>query len=239
MTKMIVIAFALLVLSRVLPAHPAAAAPADDKAPTRAACIGDSITFGAGTESPRTDSYPARLARMLGPSYSVMNFGVSGTTMLKEGDHPYWKTGQMKKALQSKPDVVVIMLGTNDTKPQNWKFKDRYPPDYTSMIDQFKTLDSHPKIFICLPPVVPKTGNFGINEEGVEEEIPMLRKLAGEEHVTVIDNYTPLKGKDDLLPDNVHPNNEGAGLLAKSVYEGITGKKFEGEVPAASTQPTK
>ena len=166
---------------------------------------------------------------MLGASYVVTNLGVSGTTMLKEGDHPYWKTGQMKKALESKPDVVVIMLGTNDTKPQNWKFKDQFVGDYKEMIEEFKKLESKPKVFVCLPPVVPKTGNYGINEAGVEEEMPMIRKLAEEEKVSVIDNYSALKGKDELLPDNVHPNNEGAGLLARSVYEGIAGKKFEGE----------
>ena len=237
MTKTFVITFALALT--LLRARTAVAAPADEKTPTRVACIGDSITVGAGTKSPRSNSYPAQLGRMLGSSYAVLNFGVSGTTMLKQGDHPYWKTGQLKKALDSNPDIVVIMLGTNDTKPQNWKFKDQYAPDYKAMIDQFKTLDSHPKIFICLPPVVPKTGNFGINEEGVEEQIPLLRKLAEKEHVNVIDNYTPLKGNDDLLPDNVHPNNQGATLLAKGVYKGITGKKFEGEVPAATTQRTK
>ena len=233
LTRLFVVGFTVLIAAAFLRPRFAAAA-ADEKSATKIVCVGDSITFGAGTKSPRTDSYPAQLARLLGKDYQVINLGVSGTTMLKEGDHPYWKTGQMKRALESKPDVVVIMLGTNDTKPQNWKFKDHYATDYKAMIAEFKKLDTKPKIFICLPPVVPKTGNFGINEEGVREQIPMLRKLAEDEKVNVIDNYTPLKDKDDFLPDNVHPNTEGATLLAKSVYEALTGKKFEGDVP-----PTK
>src|SRR5438552_964968 len=85
----------------------------------RVACIGDSITAGGGT-----NSYPALLQKLLGDKYEVKNFGVSGTTLLKHGDHPYWNTKQFTDATQFDPNVVTIKLGTNDTKPQNMKFKD-------------------------------------------------------------------------------------------------------------------
>jgi acyl-CoA thioesterase-1 len=201
---------------------------------TRIACVGDSITFGSGTMSPKVDSYPAQLGRMLGQSYAVSNFGVSATTLLKQGDHPYQKTGAMRRAVDSKPDVVVIMLGTNDTKPQNWKFKDQFVADYKDLIGRFKALESRPKVFICLPPFVPGEGNYGINEAGVQEQIPLVRQIAADQNVGVIDNHAPLVEHAELLPDRVHPSNGGATLLARTVFAAITGKSFEGDVPPAT-----
>src|SRR4051812_3765193 len=55
----------------------------------RLACVGDSITYGAGTKNPKTDSYPAQLSRLLGDKWLVQNFGVSGATMLRNGDKPW------------------------------------------------------------------------------------------------------------------------------------------------------
>ena len=229
---LIAVAAGLVVSSGILRRAIAGSTAADQV--TRVSCIGDSITFGSGTKTPKTDSYAAQLGRMLGDTYTVTNFGVSGATLLNHGDHPYQKSSSMRRALNSKPDIVIIMLGTNDTKPQNWKFKDEFVADYQDMIGQFRNLDSHPKIFICLPPFVGKDGNYGINEAGVEDQIPLIRKLATDENVTLIDNYTPLKDHPDLLPDNVHPNKDGAAYLAKSVFAAITGKVSEGEVPPAT-----
>jgi acyl-CoA thioesterase-1 len=194
---------------------------------TIVACVGDSITFGSGTTNPKTSSYPVQLSQLLdagGGRFVVHNFGVGGTTLLNQGDHPYQKTGAFKKALASKANVVVIMLGTNDTKPQNWKFKDQFVADYKDLIGKFAALESKPKIYICLPPPVPQTGNYGINEAGVREQIPLIKQLADSDHVELVDNYAALKDHPELLPDNVHPNEAGAALLARSVYHAITGK---------------
>src|SRR5689334_724667 len=88
--------------------------PADYKAPVNVACIGDSITQGSGAA--KGQSYPSQLQAMLGDQWKVGNFGVSGRTLLKKGDYPYWKENAYQDALKSAPDVVIIMLGTNDTK---------------------------------------------------------------------------------------------------------------------------
>ncbi len=208
---------------------------ADYKAPVRVTCVGDSITVGAGAAQGM--SYPDQLGRMLGDRWQVRNFAVSGTTMLKEGDFPYWETNQFRLALDSRPDVVVIMLGTNDTKPQNWKHKDQYAADYKAMIGRFAKLPSKPRVFICLPPPVPGKGNFGINEEGVREEVPEIKKIARDEGTGLIDMHAALADHPDLLPDRVHPNSEGATLLAKAAYKALTGKEFEGSVPAKADRP--
>ena len=57
--------------------------------PIKVACVGDSITQGSGAQKGK--SYPAQLQGLLGEGYLVGNFGVSGRTLLKKGDFPYWK----------------------------------------------------------------------------------------------------------------------------------------------------
>jgi len=201
------------------------------------ACVGDSITAGAGSKVP----WPKLLQQMLGDKWEVKNYGISARTLLKKGDHPYDKERMYGDAQHLKADVVVIMLGTNDTKPQNWKFKDEFVPDYKDMIATFNKNEPKPRIFACYPPLVPGTGNFGINEAGVKEQIPMIDAIAKETGSGVIDIHGAFAGKDAMFPDKVHPNTEGATELAKAVYKKLTGKEFTGEVKidAPAAKPKK
>lgn len=203
--------------------------------PIRVACVGDSITAGAGAG--KGNAYPDQLGRMLGEKYEVKNFGVSGSTLLNHGDKPYQKQKAFADAKAYNPDIVIIKLGTNDTKPQNWKFKDEFVADYKDLISQFRNLPSKPKSFICHPAYVPGQGNFGINEAGVLEQIPLLDKLAKEEKLGVIDIHGALKDHPEWLPDRVHPNTAGATAMAKTVFKALTGKDFTGEVPLSQPAP--
>ena len=192
------------------------------KAPVRVACVGDSITQGSGAAKGK--SYPTQLQSLLGESWVVGNFGVSGRTLLKKGDFPYWKEAAYQKALAFKPDVVVIMLGTNDTKPQNWKHEAEFVADYTELVKSFLVLESKPRVYLCRPCPVPEPGNFGIHEAGVKEQIPRLNTLAAEMKLGVIDMHAALADQPRLLPDRVHPNAEGAGEMARAAFTALTGK---------------
>ena len=197
--------------------------PGDYKAPVKVACIGDSITEGVGAE--RGKSYPSQLQEMLGDKWLVGNFGVSGRTLLKKGDFPYWNEAKYQDSLKSEPDVVIIMLCTNDTKPQNWKFESEFVADYTELVKSFQALPSKPRIYVCRPCPVPEPGNFGINEKNLKEWIKRIDKLAKDMDLGVIDMHEALEDKPELLPDKVHPNTEGAGEMAAAAYEALTGKK--------------
>lgn len=186
------------------------------------ACVGDSITQGVGAAGGK--SWPDQIRTMLGDKWEVKNFGVSGSTLLNSGDKPYQKEGAFKNAKAFVPDVVVIMLGTNDTKPQNWKHKDTFAADYQDMIKQFAELPSKPRIFICYPPYIAGNGNFGISEANTKAEIPLVDEVAKATKAGIIDVHGALDGKDALIPDKVHPNTEGATEIAKAVFTGLTGK---------------
>ena len=180
----------------------------------RVACIGNSITFGAGIRNRSRDSYPSVLARMLGDSYWVKNFGVSARTMLNKGDHPYMNEPAYKNALAFNPNIVVIKLGTNDSKSFNWKYKADFMKDAQTMIDAFKGLPSQPKIYLCYPSKAYLTGD-GINDDIISKEIiPMIKKLAKKNDLSVIDLHTAMDGMPELFPDRIHPNEKGAQKLS-------------------------
>ncbi len=196
--------------------------PSDYDHPVRVACVGDSITAGSGTSKGK--SYPSQLAEMLGDGWAVGNFGVGGRTLLKKGDFPYWNEKAYQDALGYRPDVVIIMLGTNDTKPQNWKHEAEFADDYTELVKSFQKLESKPLVYVCRPCPVPDPGNFGINDKNLQQEIPRIDRLAKTLKAGVIDMHAALVGKPELLPDRVHPNNEGAEEMAKTAFKALTGK---------------
>lgn len=190
-------------------------------AATKIACVGDSITFGAGIKDRATKSYPAQLQALLGDDYEVRNFGVSGATLLKNGNKPYWKLPQFQAAQDFQPDIVIIKLGTNDSKPGNWKHREEFRDDYVEMVELFQDLASKPDVYVCLPVPVFAT-RWGINEETVKGEvIPLVKKVARKTRAEMIDLYAPLEGKPELLPDKIHPNADGAEVMAKTIQAAI------------------
>ncbi|MCK4294422.1 MAG: prolyl oligopeptidase family serine peptidase [Planctomycetes bacterium] len=195
----------------------------------RVACVGDSTTYGSTIKYRLRDCYPAQLGRMLGDKFQTRNFGVSGATLLKKGDKPYWKQQAFKDALAFNPHVVVIKLGTNDTKPKNWKFKDQFVGDYKDMIDSFASLPTRPRIWICYPvPAYPEP--WGISDERIRNEvIPLVAEVAKETRAGVIDLHKPLSDKPQLFPDLIHPNAEGALLMAQEIYRVLTGRPVTSE----------
>jgi len=193
--------------------------------PIRISCVGDSITAGAGVQDPGHNAYPIVLGKLLGEKYSSKNFGVSGTTLLKKGDNPYWKQKAFKDATDFAPNIVVIKLGTNDTKPQNIKFKDEFVTDLTAMVDHFAALPSKPKIFLCRP-VPAYATQWGINEKGIQDMVlPAIDTVAKAKGCTIIDLHAALSDKANLFPDKIHPNAEGAALMAKAVADAISAAK--------------
>ena len=192
-------------------------------APIRVACLGDSITEAANLKE---DTYPAQLGRLLGPGYDVRNFGKSGATLLDAGDKPYRQQPEFAAALEFRPQVVVIALGTNDSKPQNWRFRDQFARDYASLIARFRALPTAPRIYICQPmPAWPPSG-WAISPEVIEHELrPLLAEIARQEQAGLIDMFTPMRDHHDFTPDHVHPDARGAAILAQTVAEALRDRK--------------
>jgi len=197
------------------------ATPSKDVKPLKLACVGDSITGGFGVT--KGMSWPDQIANMLGSSYEVKNFGVGGTYLLG-----YQRTEAFQNSKSFNPDVVVIMLGTNDSRPLAWKnSKPRFVTNYVDMIQQFAALPSKPRTFICYPPTITEPDG---SEENILEMIPLIDEAAKLTKVGVIDIHGAFKGKGALIPDKIHPNDAGQTLIATTVYKALTGK------PAGTTE---
>ena len=190
----------------------------------KVACVGNSITHGSGVKDPKKDSYPSVLGGLLGDGYEVHNFGFSGRTLLNKGDYPYMKEKMYQDALDFQPDIVTIKLGTNDSKPQNWKYKKEFKKDLTTMVKAFKALPSKPKIYLCYP-VQAYAIQWGINDSIITHDvIPYIKAVAKKMKVEIIDLHTPLSGCPQYFPDHVHPNEAGAIRIAEEIY-GVLRKK--------------
>jgi lysophospholipase L1-like esterase len=207
--------------------------PGASAAPIKVACVGDSITQLSG--------WPAMLGTMLGAGYTATNYGLAGTTLLKSGDNPYWNTQQFKDSHAANPDVVVIMLGTNDSKAFNWTtHSGEFVGDYEALVDTYAALPSHPRMYLSL---CPPAGTNGYNIVGsvIENEIiPDIKQVAAAKGLPTIDVFDAFGGHN-LDPslyggpgDLVHPNAKGAQVIATTVYAGLTASASDGGAGAVS-----
>ncbi len=203
----------------------------------RVACLGNSITYGAGIANRESNSYPAQLAWLLGDGYDVKNFGRNSATMLFKGNLPYVNTEEFSNALAFNPDIVFLGLGTNDTKPQNMRHFADFSHDASLIIDSLRSLPSHPRVILLSPMRCFLPAGSEISDSINQHVIaPALRALASEKHVELIDlSAFPGQALDEsLMPDRLHPSSIGAGMLARRLYDYL---RPEGYDPNPATRP--
>ena len=192
----------------------------------KVACVGNSVTWGYGLTNREADCYPVQLQRMLGNKYDVRNFGHSGSTLLSHGHRPYIDQQEYKEALAFKADRVIIHLGLNDTDPRNWpEYADEFNADYIKLVNSFRRVNPKAQIWICLmSPIFERHPRF---ESGTRDWHTLIqqhiKQVAVAENLPLIDLYTPLHSRPDLFSDALHPNAEGAKIIAETVYKALTG----------------
>lgn len=184
----------------------------------RVACIGNSITEGMALSMASHTSYPSVLQQLLGSQYHVGNFGILARTLLRKGNLPYVNEPLWRDAREFQPNVVVLKLGTNDTKPENWQYGQDFASDLQAMVDTLKALPTHPTIYLCTPiPIFKPTWNMS-DSVLVNSIIPTIRKVAKKNKCKVIDLHTGFSPYGHLvIQDGVHPNERGAKKLAELV----------------------
>ncbi len=204
----------------------------------RVACVGDSLTQSSG--------YPYELWKLLGASapytignysmipsgnstanngtrYAIGNFGAGSTTVLRNTETPYMNTSAFLDALLFHPDVVIIMLGTNDAQPNLEQFNASFVGDYLHLVASFQALEHKPKIWIVLPPPIFSNQSGKLDSVYFSSTIISdTRQVAQEADLATIDIFSILRGYPNYFPDGEHPNSTGAELIAKTVYQAIT-----------------
>jgi acyl-CoA thioesterase I len=213
-TKVSAIIISIMILSAGLATYCIATAPLVLARPIRVACVGDSITQGSG--------YPHKLQVLLGPNYAVGNFGVSGSTVSQNSTIPYMNQTAFKNAENFDPDIVVIMLGTNDANPEIAHSEDNFESDYAQLVNSFEALEGNQLILVVKsPPIFSTTSSY--NNTYLENTvIPQVDDVANQLALPTVDMYSAFGNHSDYFMDGVHPNPDGASLIASNVYNAIT-----------------
>lgn len=189
-------------------------------AKTKIAVVGNSITYGAGIANREKNSFPAQLQAYLGDGYEVVNFGVSGRTLLSKGDYPYVATQEYADSKAFQPDIVLIKLGTNDSKPQNRKYFQEFAGDYQALIDSYRNLECKPEVILLTPVRCFLPAGSEIDSTFITDRVvPAVRQMAYDNCLDVVNLHNLFGNVWDaqMMPDRLHPSSIGAGVIAKQI----------------------
>jgi acyl-CoA thioesterase I len=215
LSKLLSIAFIILIAVAGVEAYIIQTHPATNSIePIRVACVGDSLT--RGTE------YTLFLWGHLGSTnYLLSDFGVGGTTVSNNSEKPYTNQSAFLLAQNYQPNIVIIMLGTNDACEGVNETTTSFAADYKALIAAFQALPTKPAIYIVEPP--PIYNSTGLSNTLLNNRVlPGIQTVAAQTGATLIDANTPLQNKADLFPDGVHPDADGAKIIAEAIYDKLT-----------------
>lgn len=191
------------------------------------ACVGDSITYGAGVRKNHSVStWAYHLEQKLGDDWQVLNYGISGRTLQAEGDYPYTAEKFYILSRAALADIYLIMLGTNDAKPYNWN-EERYARELPAFVESFVKLPNRPRVILMTPPscfAEEKTGVVGFDIDPAQIDGPIyeiVRSTAEEKKLPCIDLHAFTAGHPEWFDDGVHPNYEGNRVLAEHLFAAI------------------
>ena len=185
----------------------------------RIVCVGDSITYAQGVMGSREkDSFTAILSTLVEDS-TVVNYGLPNRTLLSTGNMPYTSESHYKKSLAEDADVVIIMLGSNDSKGINWN-AERFAEEYEALVSSYIKMDSAPTVYVMRPPRLYREvvdGGDGNNEIIKGEMTEIINSVAAKLGITVIDIYSVTDGHPEWFADGAHPSADGNRAIAEEI----------------------
>ena len=195
----------------------------------KVALVGDSVTYGHSIKNWPKNNYPALLSDALGENYCVKSYGVSGSTVQPDGDQPYNITKAYTWSHEFEADILVFMLGSNDSKPENWQGTEKFKEEYLKFLNSYTDVENPPTVLLCTPPtayfpegVTEGLSNYDVQPLIIEEIVEIVKDVADEKGYKLININDLTDNRRDLFgKDNVHPNNQGAKEIASVVYDFI------------------
>lgn len=215
----------------------------------RVVCMGDSITEGFGLGDNSEVYYPSVLNTLLGEEYEVFNKGVSGScvtnTFDKEGNtigFPYPRQDRYLEALELKGDIYILMTGTNDAQDGSYDDVEGFDPCsniisyekefmhyYQCILEDILTANPEAKVFIVKPVPVLKCIWRKHQQKYLDILLPyydeIQKRNPGMQLINVYQAFRDYQVKplESLYQeDGLHPNAEGASLIANTIFNGIT-----------------
>jgi lysophospholipase L1-like esterase len=144
----------------------------------------------------------------------IINTGISGNTIQDILNHLDWRV------LRFKPDIVFLMIGTNDSTMGPEGVAD-FRNGITRFIENVRRADSIPVITTPNPILI----KYSPDRKDIVVYIDALREIAEIGSVVLIDHYRFWKTvKPDVnsmmmwLNDNLHPNEYGHREIANQIF---------------------
>lgn len=181
------------------------------------ACVGDSITAG----TPSSQTYVPDLQLLLGSGYSVVNCGTPGLAVVTNYGRGYLGTTADTTAVQSNPEIVIIVLGSNDSNSQYASYSNNVYSEYRVLISHFSALSSHPKLLVATPPAIYSNTLSLENANLLAYVIPAIRQAASDFSLPVVDLYSATTNHSDWTVDGIHPNTTGALVIANAIFSAL------------------
>jgi acyl-CoA thioesterase I len=188
------------------------------------------------------------LGKKLGGEYKVGNFSAGAVTFIRMPARSVWARREKDNALQFRPNIVIIELGAVEGAPYFWAKKGQIPADYRALIAVFTAkLNPKPTVYVCTPWRM-HDDIYGISADILNNEVvPLLRKIAEEDKLPLIDLNAVTATKPEWFPLGLETNAEGndlvAGAVAKAILAGKAGAAAEPAKdttePAKTTDPAK
>ncbi len=192
-------------------------------APIRIACVGDGVMMGVGLADPSSEACPAQLESLLGDDYQVKSFGFEGATILANGGKPFFESDEYKELYSYEADVIIIMLGAEDSKAAVWGGKGQFVARYKNLVSKLRANPNNkPEIYLYTPtPIftdVAKDASAQSNAVVAKEINPLIAEVARN---TKVKQFNAPEIGENLYNGAVYPNAAGAKQLAKHIYETI------------------
>lgn len=188
----------------------------------KVACVGDSLTYGTTLLNRRVESYPSRLAKLLGKDFDVLNLGFSGHALSKKSEKCLLNTPVIELLESYAPDYVLLLIGTNDARLKNFSTDDEFAANYKLLVSTIMNLPSSPKLIAMTCPMVyaendPRSADF--STEILARLVQVQRAILNLQKISYVDLYNITQGKTTLYSDDkLHFNAKGAKFLAHKMY---------------------
>jgi acyl-CoA thioesterase I len=202
------------------------------KATVKVLAIGSSSTVGIGASSP-TATYVARLETSLEGAVRGLDFDVVGRGL--SGEVAEGAADRMKREIEeTKPDLVVWQVGTNDALRHVSldKFRNCLKTTLSWLSDN--------KIDVVL--VDPQYGEALAKDEYYEKVVGTIAEVAREARVLLVDRFEAMRelqrergDKFYLTQDNLHLNDQGHRCMAEQLARSIVGGLLQAD--AETEQP--
>lgn len=198
----------------------------------KVACVGDSITYGDRVGE--SESYPVRLQQYLGDGYLVANFGCCGTTVNSKYAQAYTSTRFFNWSLDFKPDIVILMLGSNDCADGLWPTdvsgnfdSTTFKNEYNKIVNAYEALGNNFKFYLSTSPTIYPDISSGAADTNARCSliVSQVKQIAADglyNNISLIDINAFTANHKDWFPDRLHPSVSGYNYIANKIASALT-----------------